>query len=84
MKRVFSSAARQDYRFWQGQATPMRSTIDALLDAIERAPFAGAGAPTPLTHDLTGYWSRRLSAGHRIVYKVEGELLLIAQLRRHY
>ncbi|MFH0823426.1 MAG: Txe/YoeB family addiction module toxin, partial [Pseudomonadota bacterium] len=46
--------------------------------------FEGTGKPEPLKHGLSGYWSRRINDEHRIVYKIESESLLIAQLRYHY
>ncbi|TSE25701.1 Toxin RelK [Tepidimonas sediminis] len=51
---------------------------------IQRDPFTGIGKPGPLKHALAGWWSRRLSDEHRIVYRVEGDALWIAQLRYHY
>jgi len=46
-------------------------------------PFEGMGKPEPLRHALAGYWSRRISDEHRMVYKALGQDLLIAQLRYH-
>ncbi|MEI7881270.1 MAG: Txe/YoeB family addiction module toxin, partial [bacterium] len=49
-----------------------------------RTPFEGTGKPEPLRHALDGYWSRRINDEHRLVYKVEGDSVLIAQARYHY
>ena len=49
-----------------------------------RNPFEGIGKPEPLRHALAGYWSRRITEEHRLVYKVAGNSLLLAQLRYHY
>ncbi|WP_234197807.1 MULTISPECIES: Txe/YoeB family addiction module toxin [Pseudacidovorax] len=84
MKLVFAEAAWEDYLFWQQQDRRMLERINKLIREIQRAPFAGIGKPEPLKHALAGYWSRRLTDEHRIVYKVEGDALLIAQLRYHY
>mgnify|MGYP006109807563 CR=1 FL=1 len=51
---------------------------------LESDPFSGIGKPDPLTHALAGYWSRRIDASNRMVYKVSGDSLMIAQLRYHY
>ncbi|QBB72775.1 Txe/YoeB family addiction module toxin [Pseudolysobacter antarcticus] len=56
--------------------------LEQLISAIQR--FAGIGNPEPLKHALAGFWSRRITDEHRVVYKVEGVALLIAQLRYHY
>jgi len=55
-----------------------------LIKDIQRTPFEGVGKPESLKHALSGYWSRRITEEHRIVYKIDGEAVLIAQLRYHY
>jgi len=49
-----------------------------------RDPYRGIGKPEPLKHALQGYWSRRITSEHRIVYRVSGDDVRIAQLRHHY
>ena len=84
MKLIFAEMAWQDYCYWQQQDKQMLKRINQLIQEIQREPFAGIGKPEPLKHALSGYWSRRINDEHRIVYKVENEALLIAQLRHHY
>ena len=62
----------------------MVERINKLIRDIQREPFVGIGKPEPLKHALWGFWSRRLTDEHRVVYKIEGNALLIAQLRYHY
>ena len=80
----FEAAAWDDYLFWQQNDKQLLRKINALVRDIQRDPFAGIGKPEPLKHALSGYWSRRINDEHRIVYKVENDALLIAQLRHHY
>ena len=49
-----------------------------------KTPHSGLGKPEPLKHDLTGYWSRRIDREHRLVYRLEGETILVASCRYHY
>ena len=84
MKLVFSEDAWDDYLYWQRIDNKVIRKISNLVEAITRQPFEGVGKPEPLKHALVGYWSRRINAEHRIVYKVTDEALLIAQLRHHY
>lgn len=84
MKLVFAEAAWEDYLYWQQQDKRMVERINKLIKEVQREPFAGIGKPEPLKHALAGYWSRRLTEEHRMVYKVDGDSLLIAQLRYHY
>ena len=84
MKLIFAEPAWQDYCYWQVQDKQMLKRINLLIQEIQREPFAGIGKPEPLKHALSGYWSRRINDEHRIVYKVENDALMIAQLRHHY
>jgi toxin YoeB len=58
--------------------------INDLLKDISRNPYEGIGKPEPLKHVLSGYWSRRITDEHRLVYRVEGDVLKVAQVRYHY
>ena len=83
MNIVFSPQAWEDYRYWQSQDRKTLSRVNLLIDAICRDPLAGVGKPERLRHGIEA-WSRRIDAQHRLVYRVEGENLLILQARYHY
>lgn len=84
MKLIFSDGAWEDYLHWQREDRRMLERINKLIKETQREPFAGTGKPEPLKHALAGFWSRRINDEHRMVYKVEEDALLIAQLRYHY
>ena len=84
MKLTFSSKAWANYLYWQKTDQSMITRINRLIKDIQREPYTGIGKPEPLKHGLSGYWSRRINDEHRIVYKVEGDQIFIAQLRYHY
>ncbi|MFT5196055.1 MAG: toxin YoeB [Candidatus Promineifilaceae bacterium] len=84
MKLIFAEQAWEDYLYWQKTDKKMVKRVNLLIKSIVREPFEGIGKPEPLKHALSGYWSRRINDEHRIVYKISGESLLIAQLRYHY
>ena len=84
MKLIFADEAWEDYLYWQKQDKQMVERINKLIREIQREPFAGMGKPEPLKHSLSGFWSRRITDEHRMVYRIEGKTLLIAQLRFHY
>ena len=84
MKLVFAEQAWEDYLYWQQQDKRIVKRINELIDNTMREPFNGIGKPEPLKHALAGYWSRRITDEHRMVYKPERDALLIAQLRYHY
>lgn len=84
MKLVFSEQAWTDYLEWQHTDPTVLKRVNQLLRETSRAPFQGIGKPEPLRHALQGWWSRRIDGEHRLVYKVVGDQLWIAQLRYHY
>jgi toxin YoeB len=84
MKLVFAEQAWEDYLYWQAQDDRILERLNALIKECLRTPFSGTGKPEPLRGDLRGWWSRRITLEHRLVYRVEGESLHIAQCRYHY
>ena len=84
MKLIFADEAWEDYLYGQKQDKRMIDRINKLIRETQREPFSGIGKPEALKHALSGFWSRRITDEHRMVYCVEGDDLLIAQLRFHY
>jgi toxin YoeB len=84
VKLVFADEAWEDYLYWQKQDKRMVERINKLIRETEREPFAGVGKPEPLKHVLSGFWSRRITGEHRMVYRVVNNSLEIVQLRFHY
>ncbi|MCC7278468.1 MAG: Txe/YoeB family addiction module toxin [Chromatiaceae bacterium] len=84
MKIVFSERAWEDYLYWQSQNRKTLARINHLIREVQRDPVSGIGKPEPLKHALAGYWSRRITEEHRLVYKVQDDALWIAQARYHY
>jgi len=80
----FADDAWSDYLYWQEQDKKILKKINRLIKEIQREPFGGIGDPEPLKYNWSGYWSRRISIEHRLVYKVTETHLLIAQCRYHY
>ena len=81
---VFSKQAWEDYQFWLATDMKQLRRINHLIKEIMRYPFEGIGKPEPLKHAFQGWWSRRIDGEHRVVYRVVGGQLWIAQLRYHY
>ena len=84
MRLVFSQNAWNDYLYWQRTDRKVLRRINELIRDIQRNGNEGIGKPEPLRHHLSGYWSRRIDGEHRLVYRIEGDDLLIAQARYHY
>ena len=84
MKVVFAEHAWEDYLCWQMNDRKVLVRINVLIREIQRSPYDGIGKPERLQHALSGYWSRRVTDEHRVVYKVESDAVLLAQLRYHY
>ncbi len=73
-----------DYLWWQTQDRKTLLRINELIRDTLRSPFTGIGKPEPLRGNLKGWWSRRITQEHRLVYRVEGQMLVIMQCRFHY
>lgn len=80
----YTSQARDDLSWWRRQDPRTLARIEALIAAIARDPFSGTGKPEPLRFEWQGYWSRRITREHRLVYRVESGVLYAAQARYHY
>ena len=84
MTLVWDGSAWDVCRYWQSQDRTVLRRINVLIADIVRNGNAGIGKSEPLKPGLHGYWSRRITAEHRLVYKVVDDELRIAQCRLHY
>ncbi|MGD0636067.1 MAG: Txe/YoeB family addiction module toxin [Beijerinckiaceae bacterium] len=84
MRLIFGEKAWDDYRYWQSADPKLVKRINDLIKDCARSPFIGIGKPEPLRGPLSGWWSRRITREHRLVYSVLEEGLLIAQCRYDY
>jgi len=84
MKLTWSTSSWEEYLYWQKVDKKIVKRINELIKNAMRTPFEGIGKPEALKGDLQGYWSRRITSEHRLVYKYENEELLIAACRYHY
>jgi len=80
----FSANAWSDFQYWQTQDRKTLKRILKLIEECARTPFEGTGKPEPLRENMSGYWSRRIDAKNRMVYKVKDKRLQVIQLRYHY
>ncbi|PSJ62550.1 Txe/YoeB family addiction module toxin [Kumtagia ephedrae] len=72
MKLLWTRQGWDDYLYWQGVDAKMVSRINELIRDMRRSLFQGIGKPEPLRNELSGWWARRITQEHRIVYRVTG------------
>jgi toxin YoeB len=88
MKLLWTGAAWEDYLYWQATDPKILQSVNDLIRDIRRNPFKGLGKPEPLKHALQGWWSRRITGEHRLVYRLSGrgdaQQIEIAACRYHY
>jgi len=89
MNLVWTPIAWDEYVAWQQEDDEVATKINALIKDIRRTPFTGLGKPEPLRGEFAGWWSRRITQEHRLIYRVEGkkgqdQRLTIVQCRYHY
>jgi toxin YoeB len=85
MKNIaFTETAWSDFIEWSKTERKIFEKISTLIEETSRTPFKGTGKPEPLRHQLKGYWSRRITEEHRLVYKVNDQDIQIISCRYHY
>jgi toxin YoeB len=84
MNKIFSEYAWEDYLLWQKEDKKILKKINTIIKDIERNGHQGIGKSEPLRHELTGYWSRRISEKDRFIYKVENDNIYIIGCKGHY
>lgn len=81
---IWDENAWNDYLWWQATDRKVLKRINTLIKDIERNGHEGIGKPEPLKYEFSGYWSRRITNEHRLVYKLENDQIRIASCRYHY
>lgn len=88
MSLIFTDYGWEDYLFWQQEDRKKLAKVNALIKDIKRNGNSGLGLPEPLTGNLSGFWSRRIDAKNRLIYRISEEdgnrKLEIVQCRTHY
>ena len=88
MKVAFAEVAWEDYLVWQTAESAGLDRLNEIVAQCRRTPFKGIGKPEPLKRELSGWWSRRITREHRLVYRVTGsppdQTLELLQCRLHY
>ncbi|MFO7868298.1 MAG: Txe/YoeB family addiction module toxin [Bacteroidales bacterium] len=84
MKYIFVDESWEDYLYWQKVDKKIVKKITALLKDISRTPFSGLGKPEALKYKYKGFWSRRITDEHRLIYMIKEDEILIAKCRFHY
>ena len=89
MNIVFTPHAWEEFEYWIETDSDIIKKIKELISSIYQTPFRGIGKPEALKHGLKGFWSRRITQEHRLVYKVSGkrgedQQCIIVQCRFHY
>ncbi len=84
LKLVFADQGWEDLQYWIMNDVKVTKRLIKLIGDCRRSPFEGIGKPEQLRENYSGYWSRRITDEHRLVYKVHEGELWIAQARYHY
>ncbi len=84
MQFKFENKALKDLKFWKQNKKNIYQKIFKLLQNIQESPFEGLGKPEPLRENLSGWWSRRITQEHRLVYKIEDNFIIVLSCKYHY
>ena len=80
----FVERSWNDYNSWQKDDKKVFLKIQKLIKDTIRNPFDGIGKPEPLKNNLKGYWSKRITDEHRLIYRIEQNQLIIISCKYHY
>jgi toxin YoeB len=80
----FRERAFEDLQYWVQMNPKVAKRLLRLIEETKRDPFGGAGKAEPLGGELSGWWSKRIDQDHRLIYRVEGDSLIVAQAKGHY
>ena len=81
---LFENVAFNDIAHWLKNDPRLLKKIIQLLENIQQTPYEGLGKPESLKHELQGYWSRRIDAEHRLIYRIEEHSIIVISCRYHY
>jgi len=84
MNKVFSDVAWQHYQYWAVTDKKILKKVNRLIHDIERNGNDGLGKPEPLKNELSGFWSRRITDVHRLVYSIDEDNIYIVKCKGHY
>ena len=81
----FEQRAQKELKWMEKHDKILLNKVNTLIEDIKLHPYEGLGKPEALKFELSGYWSRRITMVHRLVYKVEGDVIIIlASCLFHY
>jgi toxin YoeB len=82
---VFEGSTWNKYEELRTQSKTLHKNLCKILKEMQRGdPTTGLGKPEPLKHNLSGFWSRRLSLKDRLIYKFDEESIYIFAIGGHY
>ena len=84
MNKVFADTGWEDYLYWQVEDRRTLKKINGIINDIARNGNEGMGKPEPLRGNLSGYWSRRINAKERLVYRIDENNIYILACWYHY
>ena len=84
MNKLFSEISWKQYLYWQSENKKILKKINELLRDIERNGNQGIGKPEPLKHEFSGFWSKRITNEHRLIYNIDSKNIYIYSCQNHY
>ncbi|MCP2298913.1 toxin YoeB [Nocardia amikacinitolerans] len=84
-KVLFDANGWEDYLYWQSGDRATLKKVNRLIEDIRRNGNAdGIGKPEPLRQNLSGWWSRRVTKEHHLVYRADDDVAVVIACRYHY
>ncbi len=83
-KILFTPIAFEQYNDWQIENKQVFNKLKKLISETAKTPYVGTGKPEALKYEYSGCWSRRITDEHRLIYRVEENLIEILFCKFHY
>jgi toxin YoeB len=84
MRLAWNDRGWEEYIYWQTIDKRILKKINKLVEDIKRNPFTGIGKPEQLKHELSTFYSRKITNEHRLVYRIENDIIIIISCKYHY
>lgn len=82
---VFEGKTWETYEALKEKDKKLHKALCKLLKEMLRGdPSQGVGKPEQLRHNLTGFWSKRISQRDRLIYKFDDHSIYIFAIGGHY
>ena len=84
MKLIWLEDAWEDYLEWYDKDKRVVKKVNSFIKDIQRNGYDSIGKPEPLKGNYSGWWSLKINAKDRFVFRIEDNNIIVLQVGNHY